>query len=1184
MLTSARPAVSYGAPSRSTSTALLPSFPSTKHIPRASISLSQSHSRTSMPPASITPFHLDSSPFSIREHFHSALSSLRAFLLSSLHDLYLLLTFQLIVHPDSTAKCLWDWFLLSSILYNTLALPFVIAFTPTLATSSLLLVLDILTTLLMTADMFLICRTAVPDHTHTLVYDTRTIVRRYAHSLSLKLDAFSTFPFFLFSFLIHTSSFQVFTINTLKLPSVLRASRMFRSARIARSTSSPKLRIVRFLLWFLFLAHVFGCGFFFIGLQQPGGATYSWVIRKGLQGAPIVVQYIQSLFWAMETMCTVGFGDNPPATPYEQGYACFVLLATGVVYAAVFGNMANAIHSLTTSVRRHHDILDGVHEFSDIYALPVPLHHKLLAYAQQHWNHTKGFEVAEVIGPLPLSVKAEILSHINSSLLQRVPLFRECSPRFLDAIILQLRPVVCLPGDYIFREGDMSRDMYFIRHGRVQVVMDDPTATGEQEVVVAEIGGQSSHPFFGEIALLLGDTRTASVRALEPTMLSMIRMADFYDVMSTFALEEDTLREVAMSRLRGDIVRMAQKDRAEALRDQRKEKATELAMAALAFMKGRAKKRLEQLVVEQRRRLWKRQRSDMGKQLVLTGALRFKRAVFIVMDRLAEGRRLGSPKLVSPGVSRATSPVARESQGREASAVPKLTLSLVDSNALSQRASVTSPVAGSTTPHILAPPSAIPLHRHAAAVHPQGSGEATNARLRSYRSHGSGQTASPSHLSRQSSFSASRPSTLMDRSAMTALLRSSTLRELKSLVQSKDSASLTDSDDCLQHAGHMVRTSSSPASEAATPISSASPSDSGRKGSLLFLLNHQGSMRDVLAMKALSLTPALRGSTRGSVVGSKEPSRPVTPTGGEGSGRGMGGLGRTMTGVGRGEGESVAAVRGAMIDKLGLTRGKTIVSPSGSTYRAAGQRTAGSAAPEGSPHTAAARSSSTFSFAAPLAGMLSLHATASPTSTASSALSPTHALSPTSALSPSHTLSPEGTSPAHRSARRRTLGQAQEMAAHLQSLQLTQPRPAQAAASTLQSPAALAADSELAELRRARDDRMGELNKRRSMRQGDLAGLTSAVADGAGNTVEAATVRGAEEAAEAGDRRRTFPRGFTLRAGAVVQAAVAEGSADAAAAVAPAAAHGTPRSGGRAMASGDTLLLGSPRRGPPRRL
>jgi CRP-like cAMP-binding protein len=117
---------------------------------------------------------------------------------------------------------------------------------------------------------------------------------------------------------------------------------------------------------------------------------------------------------------------------------------------------------------------------------------------------------------------------------------------------------VFLRGTYIFREGDSSREMYYILSGRVHVLK----RTGQVTKVLAEMGpGQ----VFGEMAALISDTRTASARAAEDSHIAVIDGNTFADLLresgdvSVLMLKEFAYRikntnlaleEVAQSRIK----------------------------------------------------------------------------------------------------------------------------------------------------------------------------------------------------------------------------------------------------------------------------------------------------------------------------------------------------------------------------------------------------------------------------------------------------------------------------------------------------------------------------------------------------------------------------------------------------------------------------------------------------------
>jgi len=84
------------------------------------------------------------------------------------------------------------------------------------------------------------------------------------------------------------------------------------------------------------------------------------------------------------------------------------------------------------------------------------------------------------------------------------------APLDLDQLTVassRLRRETYAPGSVIVRQGDEPEDFYIVTGGEVEVVLEHP---GGQEILVNRLGrGQ----YFGEIALLRGGTRVATVRA-----------------------------------------------------------------------------------------------------------------------------------------------------------------------------------------------------------------------------------------------------------------------------------------------------------------------------------------------------------------------------------------------------------------------------------------------------------------------------------------------------------------------------------------------------------------------------------------------------------------------------------------------------------------------------------------------
>ncbi len=105
--------------------------------------------------------------------------------------------------------------------------------------------------------------------------------------------------------------------------------------------------------------------------------------------------------------------------------------------------------------------------------------------------------------------------------LRRIPFFASLPDDILEIIQQHMKRRRFRKGDIIFREGAPGDSMYIIESGQVEVLSEGKE--GEPDAVFAHLGPGS---FFGEMALLLGERRSATVRVVLDTELWELHKRD----------------------------------------------------------------------------------------------------------------------------------------------------------------------------------------------------------------------------------------------------------------------------------------------------------------------------------------------------------------------------------------------------------------------------------------------------------------------------------------------------------------------------------------------------------------------------------------------------------------------------------------------------------------------------------
>ena len=116
------------------------------------------------------------------------------------------------------------------------------------------------------------------------------------------------------------------------------------------------------------------------------------------------------------------------------------------------------------------------------------------------------------------------------------PLFAAFSKDEFGAIVDKLEPVEFMAGERIIAEGDEGDAMYLISRGGGKVVKE----VEGQELMLDSL---SEGEFFGEMSLLVGGPRSASVFATTDTEVLRLKSFDLFEIMKKYPRIESVLEE-----------------------------------------------------------------------------------------------------------------------------------------------------------------------------------------------------------------------------------------------------------------------------------------------------------------------------------------------------------------------------------------------------------------------------------------------------------------------------------------------------------------------------------------------------------------------------------------------------------------------------------------------------------------
>ncbi|KAL4659672.1 cyclic nucleotide-gated olfactory channel-like [Arapaima gigas] len=446
-----------------------------------------------------------------------------------------------VVAPADNIYYRWLFVIASAALYNW-ALVVARACFDQLQTECyvLWLVLDYLSDVVYILDTFVRLRTGFLEQ-GLLVKDLSKLRDSYVHTLQFKLDVVSILPTDLAYIAtgIHTPQ--------LRFNRLLRFPRMFEFFdRTETRTNYPNIfRICNLVLYILVIIHWNACIYYAIS-KSLGFGSDTWVYPNETTSEfdSLSRSYIYCLYWSTLTLTTIG-EMPPPVRDEEYLFVVFDFLVGVLIFATIVGNVGSMISNMNATRSEFQARIDAIKHYMQFRRVSKELEGRVIKWFDYLWTNKKAVDEQEVLKNLPDKLRAEIAINVHLETLKKVRIFQDCEAGLLVELVLKLRPQVFSPGDYICRKGDIGKEMYIIKEGRLAVVADD----GVTQYALLTAGS-----CFGEISILnikgskMGNRRTANIRSIGYSDLFCLSKDDLMEAVTEYPdakkVLEDRGREI----------------------------------------------------------------------------------------------------------------------------------------------------------------------------------------------------------------------------------------------------------------------------------------------------------------------------------------------------------------------------------------------------------------------------------------------------------------------------------------------------------------------------------------------------------------------------------------------------------------------------------------------------------------
>ncbi|KAI9080052.1 hypothetical protein K1719_037985 [Acacia pycnantha] len=417
-----------------------------------------------------------------------------------------------LIHPDNGWYFLWKHFILIWAVYSSFVTPLEFGFFRGLPEKVFLL--DIAGQFAFLVDIVVRFFVAYRDiHSYCLVYNHTQIAKRYLKSRFI-VDILSCLPWdYIYKATGRKEAVRYFL--WIRLSRACRVTEFFERLEKDIRINYLFTRIAKLLVVELYCTHTAACIFYYLATTlPPSDEGYTWIgsLKMGdysytdFRHIGLWKRYVTSLYFAIVTMVTVGYGDIHAVNVREMIFVMIYVSFDMILGAYLLGNMT-ALIVKGSKTEKFRDKMGDIIKFMNRNNLDKQITKAIKRHLRLQYD--RSYTEAAVLQDIPASIRAKISVNLYEQFIQKVPLFKGCSLGFIKQIAIRVHEEFYLPEEVITEQGNVATQLYLVCNGEL---VEMRTEDVDKEVFIKHLQIYSS---FGEVSFLCDIPQPSTIRALE---------------------------------------------------------------------------------------------------------------------------------------------------------------------------------------------------------------------------------------------------------------------------------------------------------------------------------------------------------------------------------------------------------------------------------------------------------------------------------------------------------------------------------------------------------------------------------------------------------------------------------------------------------------------------------------------